>query len=64
MITSIQDEIKRLKEHVLPNYDAIPAGLFAANMMRNDIAKAEKAIAEGDTVQMVKSLAALRTYDN
>ena len=54
-------EIARVQE-LLPLYDAIPTGAFAATMMRNDLGRATKALAEGDTVGMLRVLEALKGY--
>jgi hypothetical protein len=57
-MTTLADELsrqmKRVREEILPHYDAIPAGMFGAAMIRADLARAEKATAEGDTVEMIR----------
>jgi hypothetical protein len=54
-------EIKRVRE-LLPMYDAIPMGIFAATMMRQSIAKAEQATLYGDVVGMVQAYADLKGF--
>ena len=49
-------EQQRVRE-LLPLYDAIPTGVFAATLMRHALTKAEQAAASGDVVAM------LRAYD-
>jgi hypothetical protein len=47
-------QINRCKEDLLPAYDEIgSAGIFGATMIRATIAKAEKALGEGDTLEML-----------
>lgn len=60
LIEALQKEIKRNKR-LLEIYESIgPAGLFVRSMIGRDVANAEAAIAEGDTVAMVRMLTALR----
>ena len=53
-------EMARVRDEVLPIYDAIPAGRFAATMMRMDLDRATKALAEGDVVEMMRAYVALQ----
>jgi hypothetical protein len=57
-MTTLADELPkqmaRVRDELLPVYDAIPQGMFAAAMIRADLARAEKAMAEGDTVEMIR----------
>ncbi len=55
-------EQQRVRE-LLPLYDAIPTGIFAATMMRQSLAAAERAAAAGDVVAMMAALEDLRGYD-
>jgi len=41
-------------------YDTIPTGAFGAAMIKQDIVAAEKAMASGDTVQMLRYYKALK----
>ena len=56
------NEMKRVRDELLPLYDAIPAGKFAATMMRADLDAATKALAEGDVVTMIRVYERLRDY--
>jgi hypothetical protein len=56
-------EIARVRDEVLPHYDAVPAGAFAAGMMRHDLAAAAKATTDGDVVAMIRAYKALACYD-
>ena len=56
-------EMARVRDEVLPEYDAIPAGAFAAMMMRRDLDAAAAAMAAGDLPAMLKSYEALQHYD-
>jgi len=55
-------EQQRVRE-LLPLYDAIPTGIFAATMMRQSLAAAERAAAAGDVVAMMAALEDMRGYD-
>ena len=46
-----------VNDELLPLYDAIPTGVFAATLMRQALTRAEQASASGDVVAM------LRCYD-
>ena len=59
LIEGLQKEIARNRE-ILKFYEEIPQGVFGATMIKRDIKIAEKAIANIDTVQMVRSLKTLR----
>lgn len=54
-------EIERVQE-LLPIYDAIPTGIFAATMMRNSIKAAIHAMAQGDVVAMIRCHEDLKGY--
>jgi hypothetical protein len=55
-------EMARVRDHVLPQYLAIPEGHIAATMMRLDLDQAAKALAEGDVVGMLRAYEALKAY--
>jgi len=54
-------EMARVQK-LLPLYDSIPTGVFAATMMRADLDAAAKAMANGDTVEMIRRLESLRGF--
>lgn len=54
-------EIRRVQE-LLPLYDAIPTGSWAATMMRTAIEQAHAAMMNGDVVEMVRWYEDLRGY--
>jgi hypothetical protein len=54
-------EMARVRE-LLPLYDAIPTGCFAATMMRHDLDAAAKALAAGDVVEMLRVYSSLKGY--
>lgn len=54
-------EMARVRDHVMPAYQAIgPAGAFALTMMRADLDAAAKAMAEGDVVAMLRAHESLK----
>lgn len=55
-------EMARVRDELLPIYDAIPTGVFAATLMRNDLDLAAKALAEGDVVAMMRVYESLKGY--
>jgi hypothetical protein len=59
LITALQIESARNKK-LIALYRECPAGGLAAALMEAEIETAKRAINEGDTVQMVRSLVALR----
>ena len=58
------EQIDRVKE-IVKEYEALPggAGNFAAVFMKQDIAMAEKARNEGDTIQMLVYFHKLQEYE-
>jgi hypothetical protein len=58
---ALPEEQQRVRE-LLPIYDAIPTGVFAATMMRQSLARAEQAAASGDVVAMLAAYEDLRGY--
>jgi len=60
---ALPQEMARIRDKVMPAYVEIgPAGAFALAMMRVDLDAAAKAMAEGDTVKMIRVLQSLREY--
>ena len=56
-------EMARVRDHVMPYYHEIgPAGSVALGLMRADLDRAAKAMAEGDTVEMILVYETLRGY--
>lgn len=62
LVEAIQGECNRLRGTVLPEYDKIPTGVFAATLMRQSIKAGEKAIASGDAVECVRALKDLQGW--
>jgi hypothetical protein len=60
--TELPKEMARVRDELLPLYDAIPTGKFAATLMRGDLDAATKALAEGDVVSMVRVYDRLKSY--
>ena len=55
LIEGLQQEAERRRK-LLPQYESIGvAGMFGATMLKMDIQRAEKSIAGGDVVEMVKT---------
>ena len=60
LIEGLQEELKRNRE-LVKHYEEIgPAGIFGKTFIQRDIDLAEKAIATGDTVEMVRMYATLK----
>jgi hypothetical protein len=55
-------EMHRVREEVMPVYQTIPTGAFAVLMMKQDLLKASAAMAEQDTVGMLRAYEALKGY--
>lgn len=60
---ALPKEMARVRDEVLPIYDSIPTGKWAASAMRLDLDAAAKAMAEGDTVAMLSVYQSLCGYD-
>jgi hypothetical protein len=58
---SLPREQQRVRDLLLI-YDAIPTGIFAATMMRQSLAAAERAAASGDVVAMIAAYEDLKGY--
>lgn len=53
----------RIRDTVMPAYVEIgPAGMLALTMMRHDLDRAAKAMAEGDAVEMIRAYQSLKEY--
>lgn len=53
----------RVRDELMPLYQSIgPTGGFALMMMRSALDRAAKAMAEGDTVAMIRTLQELRDF--
>lgn len=59
--TELPKEMARVRE-LLPLYDAIPTGVFAATLMRRDLDRAAKAMIEGDLPTMIAVYQSLKDY--
>lgn len=59
--TALPKEMARVRE-LLPLYDSIPTGGFAAAMMRADLDSAARAMIEGDIVEMIRVFKSLKGY--
>lgn len=56
-------EMARVRDQVMPAYIEIGApGLFALSMMRVDLDRAAKAMAEGDAIEMIRVYEELKGY--
>lgn len=56
-------EMARVRDELIPLYQTIgPNGRFAIVLMKNDLKRAQEAIDAGDTVEMIRCLAALQEY--
>ena len=53
LIEGLQEKMNRSRE-LLKCYEEIPTGGFGAMMIRQDIATTERAISNGDTIEMVQ----------
>lgn len=62
--TELPKEMARVRDVLLPIYDGLPerAGAFAAAIMRAELDRATKALAEGDLPTMILSYTALRDF--
>lgn len=58
---ALLNEQQRVSE-LLPLYDNIPEGIFAATLMRAALAKSNRAVMSGDIVGMVAALEDLKGY--
>ena len=56
-------EMARVRDEVLPYYTPEVNGQFAAAMMRKDLDAAAKAMAEGDTIAMLRVYKSLKGWN-
>ena len=64
-MTTLAEDLPREQQRVrelLPLYDAIPTGIFAAALMRQSLARAERAAAAGDIAAMIAAYKELKDY--
>lgn len=61
--TALPAEMARVRDKVLPHYAAIREGLFAVTMMRADLDRAAKALAEGDIAAMIEVYQSLKEWE-
>jgi argininosuccinate lyase len=64
LIEGLQRQMNRVRE-IIKEYDSLPggAGAFASSMMKLSIKNAEKQIANGDTIEMMKAYTDLDSYE-
>jgi hypothetical protein len=56
-------EMARVRDQVMPAYLSVGAsGLFALSMMRMDLDRAAKALADGDVIEMLSVYESLKGY--
>ena len=55
--------LARVRDKLLPVYDAIPTGFIAATMMRQALDRATRALAEGDVIQCIRSYEELKGFE-
>jgi hypothetical protein len=61
--TALPKEMSRVRDEMIPQYLAIgPAGNFAIAVMRNELDRATRALAEGDLEAMIRSYVALKGF--
>ncbi len=60
LIEGLNQQLVRNRE-LQEMYESIPEGVFGATMIKRDIEAAEKAIADGDTVSMIRAYKALES---
>jgi hypothetical protein len=53
LIEGLQKEIQR-NRNLVKIYNEVPKGVFASIMINQDIVDAERAMAEGDTIAMIR----------
>jgi len=63
-MSSVGEDMPRLMDHIretiLPEYDAIPEGVFAATIIRGKLKAATEALASGDTLQILAAYGQLK----
>jgi len=65
LMEGLLEEMNRARE-MMAEYQSLPknAGMFTSVMIQRDITRAENAIANGDTIQMIASLKLLKEYES
>lgn len=57
-------QMARVRDELVPIYQSVgPAGSFALAMMRAELDRAANAMAQGDTVAMIRSCEALKNFE-
>ena len=60
---ALPKEMARVRDELIPMYQSVgPVGGFAIMMMRNELDRATKALAEGDLPAMIRSYKALQEF--
>ncbi len=63
LIEGLHDEMNRCRE-LIKQYEAIgPAGAFGKAVIQQTIKRAETAIAQGDTIEMLRVYDALKNHE-
>ena len=62
LAVELPKEQQRVRE-LLPLYDQIPTGVFAATLMRQALTRAEQAASSGDVIAMLRSYEELRGFN-
>lgn len=62
LATALPKEMARVRDELLPTYDSIPTGVFAATLMRQALDTAAQALAEGDVVKMIHAHHTLKEF--
>lgn len=60
--TELPKEMTRVRDELLPVYDSIPTGAFAAILMRAALDDAAAALAKGDVVRMIRAYDLLKGF--
>ncbi len=56
-------EMARVRDKLLPIYDAIPTGIFAATQMRLWLDEAAKALAQGEIIRILRAYEELKGFE-
>jgi len=59
---ALPKEMARVRDEVLPIYLVTPMGQLAAAMMRADLDRAARALAEGDVAKMIEVFESLKGW--
>jgi hypothetical protein len=61
--TELPKEMARVRDELMPIYESIgTTGRFALLMMRAELDRATRALAEGDVITMIRSYEALKGF--